>query len=169
MIGDTYIRRCLAGFDPDKSGFGMLPPYFSEGTENPHVKEGLCLCFGGILDRFAGAGMEGALLLFLESIMYRADSFLLPQIVGNSSHPFMNIPILSKPELLRELQALVTLEPSGDAEQATGVPRHSKIMDELKEVYKAEGKFTRLGEECHRGKGGGVWARDCNIYIRTGD
>ena len=96
-IGDTYIGRCLAGHNPDNSGFGLLPPHFSEGTENPHIKEGLRLYFGGILDRFAGTGIEGALLLFLAIIVYHADAFLLPQITGNSSHPFMNIPILSKP------------------------------------------------------------------------
>ena len=99
--------------------------------------EAMRLCFGGIIDRFGGVGIEGALLLFLASIVYHADSFLRPTIDGNSSHPFMNIPILSKPHLLCKLQELVTLEPAGDVKQATGVPRHSKMMDELKDVCQA--------------------------------
>ena len=64
MIGDTYLGRCLAGFDPDKPGFGTLPPHFKEFTENPHIMEGLRLCFGGIMDRLGGEGIKGALLLF---------------------------------------------------------------------------------------------------------
>ena len=59
--------------------------------ENPVILEGMRLCFGGILDRFGGAGIEGALLLFLASIVYHADSFLLPEIANNSSHPFQTI------------------------------------------------------------------------------
>lgn len=135
MIGDTYLGRCLAGFNPDQPGFGMLPPHFSEGTENKYVMEGMRLCFGGIIDSFEGSGIEGCLLLFLASIVYHADTFLLPQIANNPSHPFMSIPILSKPEILKQLQKLVTLEPSGDVKQATGVPRHAQLMDELREVY----------------------------------
>ena len=137
MIGDTYLGRCLAGFDPDQPEFGTLPLHFREGTENPLILEAMRLCFGGIIDRFGGVGIEGALLLFLASIVYHADSFLRPTIDGNSSHPFMNIPILSKPHLLCKLQELVTLEPAGDVKQATGVPRHSRMMDELKDVYQA--------------------------------
>ena len=103
MIGDTYLGQCLAGFDPDKAGFGMLPPHFKEGTENPFIMEGLQLCFGAILLRFGGARIKGALLLFLASIIYHADNFLIPHIAKNSSHPFLSIPILSKPELLKKL------------------------------------------------------------------
>ena len=137
MIGDTYLGRCLAGFDPDKPGFGVLPPHFREGMENHHINEGMQLCFGGILENFGGSGIEGALLLFLASIVYHADSFLFVEIADHSNHAFLNIPILNKPELLRELQKLVTLEPAGDVQQATGVPRHSLMMDELKDFYDA--------------------------------
>ncbi len=86
-IGDTYLGRCLAGFNPDEAGFGMLPPHFREGTENEHIMEGMRLCFGGIMDRFSGIGIEGALLiLFLASIVYHADDFLLSQIAKKSNH-----------------------------------------------------------------------------------
>ena len=134
MVGDTYLGRCLAGFNPDKAGFGTLPPHFREGTENEDVMEGMRLCFGGILDRFGGEGIEGALLLFLASIVYHADTFILPKIASDAKHPFLSIPILSKPKLLSKLRDLVTLEPAGDVQQATGVPRHAKVMDELRDV-----------------------------------
>ncbi len=61
----------------------MLPPHLRVGTENPLVMEGMMLCFGKIIDGFGGSGIEGALLLFLASIVYRADTFLLPQIANN--------------------------------------------------------------------------------------
>lgn len=136
MIGDTYLGRCLAGFDPDLPGFGVLPPHFKVGMENDIVREGMNLCFGGILEKFPGEGIEGALLLFLASIVYHAESFLLPIIAKSKKHAFLNIPILSRPDLLRQLEELVTLEPAGDVQQATGVPRHAKMMDELKDLYK---------------------------------
>ena len=141
-IGDTYLGRCLAGFDPDRPGFGTLPPHFNvkDGMNNPVIMEGMRLCFGGIIDRFGGTGIEGALLLFLTSIVYHAD-YLLQHIADKSGHAFQSIPILSKPKLLRELQALVTLEPAGDVMQATGVPRHAKMMDELKELYSMLGDY----------------------------
>ena len=75
MIGDTYLGQCLAGFNPNQPGFGMLPPHFSEGTENTFIMEGTCLCFGGIIDGFEGASIEGCLLLVLASIVYHADTF----------------------------------------------------------------------------------------------
>jgi hypothetical protein len=48
---------------------------------------------------------------------------------------------LSKPTLLLELQALVTLEPASDVMQATGVPRHAKMMVEVKELYSMLGDY----------------------------
>jgi hypothetical protein len=33
MIGDTYLGRCLAGFNPDEPGFGMLPSHFKVGRD----------------------------------------------------------------------------------------------------------------------------------------
>ena len=136
MIGDTYLGRCLAGFDPDLTGFGVLPLHFSAGMANEFVREGVHLCFGSILEQFPGEGIEGALLLFLASIVYHAETFLLPILAKNKGHPFLSIPILSRPDLLRELQELVTLEPAGAVQQATGVPCHAKMMDELKDMYK---------------------------------
>ena len=135
MIGDTYMGRCLAGFNPDGPGFGVLPPHFRVGTENPLVMEGMKLCFGRIIDGFGGSGIEGALLLFLACIVYHADTFLLPQIAKNRNHPFLSIPLLSQPELLKHLWELVTLEPAGDVMQSTGVPCSAYMMDELRKVY----------------------------------
>ena len=136
MIGDTYLGRCLAGFNPDEPGFGALPPHFRVGMENALVMEGMRLSFGRIIDGFGGTGIEGALLLFLASIVYHADTFLLPHIANNRNHPFLSIPLLSQPELLKQLREHVTLEPAGDVMQATGVPRSVHMMDEVRNVYR---------------------------------
>jgi hypothetical protein len=44
VIGDTYLRRCLAGgFDPYLPGFGTLPPHFSitDGMNISVIMEGM--------------------------------------------------------------------------------------------------------------------------------
>ena len=107
------------------------------GTENALVMEGMKFCFGRIIDGFGGTGIEGVLLLFLASIVCHADTFLLPHIANNRNHPFLSIPLLSQPELLKQLLELVTLEPAGDVMQCTGVPRSVHMMDELRNVYGA--------------------------------
>jgi hypothetical protein len=97
--------------------------------------EGIKLCFGRIIDGFGGSGIEGALLLLLACIVYHAYTFLLPQIAKNRNHPFLSIPLLSQPELLKQLWELVTLEPAGNVMQSTGVPHSAYMMDELRKVY----------------------------------
>jgi hypothetical protein len=98
--------------------------------------EGMRLCFGRKIDGFGGTSIEGALLLFLANIVYHADTFLLPHIANNRNHPFLSIPLLSKPELLKQLRKHVTLEPAGDVMQSTGVPRCVHMMDEVRNVYR---------------------------------
>ena len=143
MVGDTYLGRCLAGFDPDLPGFGVLPPHFKEGIENEYVREGMQLCYGKILERYSGTGIEGALLLFMASIVYHYDDFIAPAIANHSSHAFLNIPLLSYPRLLEELKKLVTLEPCGEVRQCTGVPRSTRLMDDLKTFYDAVSGYAR--------------------------
>jgi len=137
MVGDTYTGRCLAGFNPDMLGFGILPPHFTAGTENEYIKEGMRLCFGNIIDHFGGTGIEGTLLLLLASIVYHIDTFLLPHIANNKNHVFLNIPLLAKPELVEKLEELVTLEPAGAVMQATGVPRACTLMEDVSKMYRA--------------------------------
>ncbi|KAK1734876.1 hypothetical protein QTG54_014336 [Skeletonema marinoi] len=133
MIGDTYLGRCLAGLMPEKPNFGILPPHFTAGRENPFIEEGMKRCFGVILRRYGGFGVEGALLLFLASIVYHHE-WLKTQIAGTTDHPFLQIPILNDPKLLEELKKLVTLDPAGAVTMATGVPESVKLRDKLREV-----------------------------------
>ena len=50
-----------------------------------------------------------------------------------SAHPFLDIPILQRTELLGTLKELVTVEPCGDIVRASRVPRHSKMMKKVSE------------------------------------
>lgn len=45
LVGDTYLGRCLAGFNPDENGFGFgVPqPHFREGMKNIHIMESMRL------------------------------------------------------------------------------------------------------------------------------
>lgn len=135
-LGDTYLGRCLAGMSPDKPLFGILPPHFTVNSDNKYVKEGMRACFGVILDNFGHCGVEGALLLFLASIVYHSKKggFLMQTIANHPNHPFLNIPILSNTALLEKLQELVTTEPTPDImEEPTGVPQTVKMQDKLRE------------------------------------
>ena len=134
-LGDTYLGRCLAGLFPNKPQFGILPPHFTVGSDNPYVKEGMRACFGEILDNFGHSCCEGALLLFLASIVYHSDDggFLMTTIAKNPNHPFMDIPILSNEELRKNLRALVTTDPTPKMSEPTGVPLTVKLQDQLRE------------------------------------
>jgi len=134
-IGDTYLGRCLAGLLPDKPNFDILPPHFSVGIENKHVNEAMKQCFGVILDKHSGEGIQGCLLLFLASIVYH-NEWLKSHIAKGKSHPFLQIPILNNSKLLEELEKLVTLEPAGAVKSATGVPATVAIREEVRDAVK---------------------------------
>ena len=138
--GDTYLGRCLAGLLPDEENFGVLPPHFTVGMENEFVERGMKLCFGVILDRYGGTGCQGALLLFLASIVYHRE-WLRKNIAYKANHPFSQIPILNNPKLLEELAKLVTLEKGGKVMFATGVPQSVKIRDEVRDAIKLLHKY----------------------------
>ena len=141
IIGDTYLGRILAGFDPDGEDFDTLPPHFKEGTENKYIAEAMTITFGQILKKFPA--MQSCLLLFLASIVYH-QSFLRKYIATNPKHPFINITILHQQDLLKELTALVTLEPCGEVKKATGVPRHHKLLKLIGKIVKGNTQVLEL-------------------------
>ena len=60
--GDQLLGRILAGLDPDRSTFDVLPPHFTK-TDDPKIKEAMNLCFGNII-----------LMLGQDSFMYPMKS-----------------------------------------------------------------------------------------------
>lgn len=131
QLGDMYLGRCLAGFDPDSEDFGMFPPHFREGMENEYIHEAMMLCFGPILEWWGGKfAIQGILLLMLASMVWQSD-WLMEFIDKDAGHPFQNIPILQDPDLLSKLKELVTLEPCNDVKNVSGVPRHTKLLKKI--------------------------------------
>lgn len=141
LVGDCYVGRVLAGFDPDGEDIAMLPPHFKEGMGNKFINEAMELTFGGILKRYRD--MTSCLLLFLASIVYH-QSFLRQYFEKNSKHPFNDIALLHRPELLEEVSALVTFEPCGEVTQATGVPRYNKLLKLLRQIVEGNAEAIEL-------------------------
>ena len=139
-LGDTYLGRCIAGMDPDGDDFDLLPPHFvmkhEHAMKNPHIREGMKLCFGPILEAWGSkCAIEGILLLLLASMVYHSE-FLMTSIAANSAHPFQSIPILQQTDLLEQLKELVTIKETGDITKATGVPRHVRLWKRITEIVR---------------------------------
>jgi hypothetical protein len=49
--GDAFLGRALAGMDPNKESFGILPPHFTmaDPMADKDIKEAMELCFGTII------------------------------------------------------------------------------------------------------------------------
>jgi hypothetical protein len=126
--GDHYLGRCLAGLDPNSGDFAVLPPHFTVGNpmENERIREAVDLMYGPSLRKWAGTDDSDPTALFckvLASVVYHSD-FLQSIIRRVPGHPFAAIALLNSPALLRELKALVTINPSPQISTATGIPPH---------------------------------------------
>jgi len=127
----------LAGFDPNGEEFGSLLPHWN--TDNPmsnkKIKEAMNLMFATILQKWGNTAVDptGMLLLCLASMVWHSD-FLKETAAADAEHPFNTIPLLSNPQLLKDLKELVTLEPVGQVTQATGIPPHIKHASVAKEI-----------------------------------
>jgi hypothetical protein len=142
--GDCYAGRILAGLDHEDPSFEVLPPHFACGMENEHVAEAMRLCFGAILD--AHDDIDWLLLLVLGSIVHHSE-FLQGFKDSVPNHPFANIPILRRPQLLADLQLLVTTKPSERIPNPTGIPPHVKELALLKETLHTCGETLETLKE----------------------
>lgn len=135
--GDAYLGRILAGLDPNSEEFGALPPHWKvdDPMSNERIKEGMNLMFATILQRWNDTEVDptGMLLFCLASVVWNSE-FLKATAAADSEHPFNMIPLLSNPDLLKDLKELVTLEPEGQVKQATGVPPHVRNAKVVREV-----------------------------------
>ena len=110
--GDYYLGRILAGLDPDSEEFGILPPHFTVGMNNQTVQKVLQLCFGNIMEAEDGDNFTSAILLrCMASLIYHPDD-IQKVVAKRSGHRFGNIRIFHDPELLKECQSLVTVDPT---------------------------------------------------------
>jgi len=115
-IGDQYLGRILAGLDPNKSSFSILPPHWDleDPLQNPSVKEAMDVMYGPVLDKYASnprVNPTGLLLRCLACIVYHSES-LFDVASRHPGHDFMKLPILQNRRVLDRLKPLVTLEPT---------------------------------------------------------
>jgi len=123
--------------DPNSEEFAALPPHWSldDPMSNEKIQEAMKLMFVPILQRWGGTQVDptGVLLFCLASVVWHSD-FLKATAARDAGHPFNMIPILSNPELLRDLKELVTLEPKGQVKSATGIPPHIEHATMAKKI-----------------------------------
>jgi hypothetical protein len=67
-----------------------------------------------ILQRWGNTEVNptGMLLFCLAAVIWNSN-FLTQMAVANLEHPFHMIPLLSNPDLLKDLKELITLKPEG--------------------------------------------------------
>ncbi|KAK1746052.1 hypothetical protein QTG54_002659 [Skeletonema marinoi] len=123
MGGDYYLGRLLTLIAPEDELFDSLPPHWVD-EEHPTVREGIEITFGKVVSSHENGEHNpiGVLSFLLASMVHHSD-WLLEQMAARPDHPFSNIPILNKPELLKELKdEHLTLKPTVAVKAATGIP-----------------------------------------------
>ena len=144
--GDSYLGRIMAGLDPCKSEFAILPPNFKviDPLSNEIIGQAMEMTFGSILRTHSNApnNPTSILLRCLASIIYHSED-LIKIMISNPLHDFNKISILNKKDLLLELKELVTVEPTpGVIETPSGIPPHievavmmQKVMNKSYEIF----------------------------------
>ncbi|KAI2498280.1 hypothetical protein MHU86_16207 [Fragilaria crotonensis] len=134
---DTYLGRILAGLDPLNENFASLPPHFIpiDPMGNAQINEAMHLMYGPILQRWSGNSINptGLLLRLLPAVIHHSE-FLYDWIRKVPGHPFGLIPLLHDKDLLLNLKALVTTEPTESMKTATGIPPHIQSAVMVKKV-----------------------------------
>ena len=133
MGGDYYLGRLLTLIPPEDKLFDSLPPHWKD-QEHPTVAEALKLTFGKALTSHQGTANDPTGVLgFLLASMVHHSNWLLEQVEKDPKHPFSNIPLLHRPDLLKELKEKhLTLEPTDEMKAPSGVPpfvRHNRLLD----------------------------------------
>jgi hypothetical protein len=138
MGGDYYLGRLLSLIPPEDKMFGSLPPHWKD-EKHDKVKEALHITFGKALSSHEedANNPKGVMLFLLASMVHHSD-WLLKEMNKNPQHPFSNIPLLHKPDLLKELkEEHLTLEPTETMEKASGIPpfvKHNQLLVKVMEL-----------------------------------
>ena len=135
-VGDHYLGRVLAGFDPNCGDFDKLPPHWTmvDPITNTDIKKGMDMMFGRLLVLHPDS--IPLLLRTFACFVFHSDS-LRVQMLENSGHDFNKIMILQTPnrDLLSRLKLLVTVDPTeGVMTVPTGIPPHINQNRDMREV-----------------------------------
>ena len=129
-VGDHYLGRILAGFDPNCADFDQLPPHWTmvDPITNTDIKKGMEMMFGRLLVLHPDS--IPVLLRTFACFVFHSDS-LRAQMLENSGHDFNKIMILQTQnrELLSRLKLLVTVDPTeGVITVPTGIPPYQSKL-----------------------------------------
>ena len=155
MIGDFYLGKLLAGFDPNSSSFACFPPHFVVEIENKDVKEDLESSFRKIIERcrVQFPNIQGLLLRCLSCMVHHSEK-IMQIIETNPRNPLANIPLFSNAKIFHELKQLVLTKASIKFPRVTGIPPHVNMIVTLqdlidnnaKEASERKKQFERMGE-----------------------
>ena len=117
------MGRVLTGLDPTGLDFDCIPPHFGLDNPmgNPHVKRAMNMTFGDFLDEHPN--FTRILFRCLASIVHHKNA-LIDQMHRVPGHHFNNITVLQEPDLLGELEQLITTKPSAVISSSTGILPH---------------------------------------------
>ena len=145
--GDNYLGRIMAGLDSLLPTFRVLPPHFNleDPMGNEDIAEAMDLMYGPILNVWANTAQDpsGLLLRLLASIVHHFD-WVQKMARTSTKHPFNAIPLIFKPELVKELKALITIEPSIVIEKPTGIPPHVEHISKIQHVLTVANECLQL-------------------------
>ena len=123
-VGDQYLGQILAGLDPMSPDFDVLPPHWNmaDPISNEFMQHGMRMTYSDLMEKHPS---KIALILCLFAcIVFHADK-LIQQMMHCPGHDFTKLAILHDRDLLKELKALVTLDPTpGGIDARTGIPPH---------------------------------------------
>lgn len=135
-VGDHYLGRILAGFNPNDPNFNVLPPHWKleDAFESASIRTSFHVMYGPIAEHYASRPSRenptAILLRCMACVVYHSKS-LRKVISENPNHDFAKIPLLHNDELLEELRGLVTIQPSGKffgGQNILVVLKHSNIF-----------------------------------------
>ena len=149
-VGDYYLGRILAGLNPNKSNFAILPPHFTfvDPNGNEHVKHALKITYG---EKLLETRKEFVPILIrcLASIVYHSTNLIKCMLSQPGRHFLNKVAILHHHELLNNLKRFVTIEPTpGVMEKPTGIPPHIEIGSQLATLISdVKGLISKTGKQ----------------------
>ena len=137
-VGDHYLGRILAGYDPNHESFSTLPPHWTmaDPMSNDDIKSGMQMMYGPILEEYRNIvdGPIPILLRCLACIVYHSNH-LITVMVEHQGHDFSKLPLLHDRPLMNRLKHMVTTEPTEEIMTVpTGIPPHIHLATQMNNV-----------------------------------
>ena len=137
--GDMYVGRTVCGLPSDSYNFTVLPPHFIE--KGDVVAHAMKILFPQLPKQLTYVA-ESA----FASLVYHV-AFLKRHLQEN--HRLFKTPLFQDKEMLVELSKRIKCDFSSPVMKATGLPPHTKILAQMKEL---EETLTKMLEAIERNR-----------------